>query len=130
MATNKEIYDALVLLQEQCNFTQNNNCYNCSIRKIVGFCPFVPGFSDCSLKLLRRFTDTDILWAKAAKSSGATEIRKDSETAFAYTDNEQTSMGMICFPASAFKSLKKDEIVQIDDILKEEKYGVMKSTTF
>ncbi len=74
----------------------------------------------------RRFTNTDILWAKAAKAAGATVIKKeaclayDCGVTFAYTDIEKTSEGTVTFPTSAFSSIQPGESVPIDEILKEE----------
>lgn len=124
MATNKEIYDALVLLQEECRRLRDDVCEGCEIKKMYGYCPFMGGFDSKVIKKPSRFTDTDILWAKAAKASGAKEITMlfddNSPYAVAYTDDESCCY-MVCFPASAFQSLKPYETVQIDDILKEGK---------
>lgn len=129
MATNEEIYNALVLLQNECKRSGGcEECIECGIQKMCGGCPVLEGFEDVVIKKPRRFTDTDILWAKAAKASGATKVERGInpiiERAYAYTGNNKSVRGMVSFPASAFQSLETGESVPSDEILKEENENV------
>lgn len=117
MATNEEIYNALVLLYKECERLRDNDCEGREIAKMCGDCPFNGEFPESKIKKPRRFTDTDILWAKAAKASGAKEIKVFARAKFAMGEDG----GSIAYlPITTFESIGKNEAVQIDDILKEE----------
>ncbi len=70
----------------------------------------------------RRFTDTDILWAKAAKASGGEDILRYDAYSI-YTRGRAAMPGqwrdVARLPADSFKGIKPGESVPIDEILKE-----------
>ena len=136
MSKAEEMIQAAKMLKENCKkaIVKNETCFlengqECPFNyKNSIDCRLVQDREPCNWELPtpRRFTDTDILWAKASKEAGATVIKReaclacDCGVAFAHTDIEKTSAGTVAFPTSAFKSIVPGETVPIDEILKED----------
>ena len=123
MATNEELIKAAQVIKEFCGIDGNcgergcpfcdrgGNCCISSDRSVSTVYP-----ADWEIPKPRRWTDTDILWAKVAKESGVFEIIRQGNCNFAVTYIGE----YVRFPNSAFAELEIDEHIRIDEILEEE----------
>ncbi len=123
MATNEELIGYARALKEFCGsragcdgcpLTDKQGVCFCKMEGLVGMTT-VP----CNWRIPtpRRFTDTDILWAKAAKASGAVYVVKHKDLCRAYN----VIYDYVCdLPGNLFSGAEINDCITLDDILKEE----------
>ena len=121
MPTQEELVQAAEMLRDNC---RNNgaSCQGCLFDVPDISCPLSEWKSPDRWELPkpRRWTDADIALAKALKDIGGRELYRDlrKNLRFKYADEKFHSD--VSFNIPAFRSLKPDETISLDEILAEE----------
>lgn len=124
MATQKELYNAAMLLKESCK-NANVKGQTCFLENGER-CPFDCCLGECSLsdgrepnewyiKKIRRFTDEEVALAKAFKSIGAVEIRGCIEGTLVISENDTC---LAALTLNVFKGISTITL-PIDEIIKD-----------
>ena len=124
MATDKELINAAELLKENCLAHNGDGdfdvcCKGCTFDYEMG-CPLCNrSVFAWKIPKTRRFTDTDILWAKALKTIGVDEIIRYEGSTYRISKSNTEEADYINLPRIVFNSIRNGEVVQIEEILKE-----------
>ena len=121
MPTQEELVQAAEMLRDNC---RNNeaSCHGCLFDSPDINCPLSNGKLPDEWKLPnpRRWTDADIALAKALKDIGGRELYRDLRKNLRFKYAKENFNSDVSFDIPAFRSLKPDETISLDEIIGEE----------